>query len=70
MPGPLGINQFEQQIILELRNYSLPVAEAKLITKALEKTDWNLKRCAQLLHVARGTLYSKMKKYNINRPTP
>ena len=39
-----------------------------LIRKVLEETDWNLNRSAMLLHIARGTLYIKMGKYNIRRP--
>jgi len=68
MPGNTEVKPETQKITLELINYSLPMAEESLILKALKKTDWNLKRGAQLLGVARGTLYSKMKKYNIIRP--
>jgi transcriptional regulator of acetoin/glycerol metabolism len=34
----------------------------------LEETDWNLKQASEMLDIARGTLYSKMKKYNIEKP--
>lgn len=47
----------------------LAEVEASYILTALEENQWNLKRAAQSLNIARGTLYSKMKKYNISRPT-
>jgi two-component system NtrC family response regulator/two-component system response regulator HydG len=34
----------------------------------LGETNWNLKQAARELDIARGTLYSKMKKYGIERP--
>ena len=53
---------------LRLSSTSLPLAEASLIRKVLEETNWNLKQTALELDIARGTLYSKMKKYGIERP--
>jgi len=53
---------------LMLTERSLPKAEEVLIRKVLEETDWNLKQAAGLLSIARGTLYSKIKKHNIRRP--
>jgi two-component system NtrC family response regulator/two-component system response regulator HydG len=47
---------------------SLPLAEATLIRKVLEETNWNLKQAAKELDIARGTLYSKMEKYGIEKP--
>ncbi len=58
----------KEEILLNLIDRSLPKAEAALIQKVLEETNWNLKRAASRLEIARGTLYSKMKKYNIKRP--
>lgn len=57
------------KIILELADHSLHQAEAALIRKALLKAGWNLKGAAKILHIARGSLYSKMKKYSIARPS-
>ncbi|MBE9571514.1 MAG: hypothetical protein IMF11_12870 [Proteobacteria bacterium] len=54
---------------LELRDRSLANAEATLINEVLLETGWNLKRAARRLKIARGTLYSKIKKHNIRRPT-
>jgi DNA-binding NtrC family response regulator len=53
---------------LRLSSTSLPLAESTLIRKVLEETNWNLKQTALELDIARGTLYSKMKKYGIERP--
>jgi len=47
---------------------SLANAEATLIQEVLQETDWNLKRAARRLKIARGILYSKIKKHNIRRP--
>ena len=52
---------------LELETPSLAQAEKALIRKVLEDTDWNLKQTAQELGIARGTLYSKMRKNGLMR---
>ncbi|MFC8685366.1 sigma-54 interaction domain-containing protein [Brevibacillus porteri] len=43
-----------------------PVNEKERIVAALERTYGNKKAAAELLGVSRGTLYNKMKKFNIN----
>ncbi len=53
---------------LGLSSRSLTLAEATMIHKVLEETDWNLKQAAKEMEIARGTLYSKMKKYGIEKP--
>ena len=58
----------KEEIILKLTDCSLPKAEAALIQKALQETNWNLMKAARELDIARGTLYSKLKKHNIKRP--
>lgn len=55
------------EVVLHLTEPSLPKAEEALIRKVLKETDWNLKQAARELDIARGTLYSKMKRYNIKR---
>jgi len=57
-----------REFTLRLPSRSLPLAEETLIRKVLEETNWNLKQAARELDIARGTLYSKMKKYGIERP--
>jgi transcriptional regulator of acetoin/glycerol metabolism len=56
------------EVILYLTDRTLPKVEEALIRRVLEKTDWKLNQAARALDIARGTLYSKMKKYNIRRP--
>ncbi len=58
----------KESFTIALMDRSLPKAEEILIRKVLEETNWNLKHSAALLNIARGTLYSKMGKYNISRP--
>ena len=57
-----------REFTLRLPSRSLPLAEETLIRKVLEDTNWNLKQAARELDIARGTLYSKMKKYGVERP--
>ena len=52
---------------LRLSSKSLPEAERILIAKTLEETGWNLSKSAVLLRISRGTLYSKIKKYGLNK---
>ncbi|MEA2014020.1 MAG: helix-turn-helix domain-containing protein [Thermodesulfobacteriota bacterium] len=54
-------------ITLELSDLSLANAEAILIYRVLQETGWNLNRAASRLEIARGTLYSKIKKHSIRR---
>ena len=51
-----------------LTSPSLPKAESALIQRILEETNWNLKQAAGMLDIARGTVYSKMRKYKIEKP--
>lgn len=41
--------------------------ERNLIVEMLEQADYNKKRAAELLHISRKTLYSKLAKYGITR---
>jgi two-component system NtrC family response regulator/two-component system response regulator HydG len=52
---------------LTLTSPSLPAAEATLIQKVLNENHWNLKQAAMELEIARGTLYSKIKKYKLKK---
>lgn len=47
---------------------ALAAVEMTLIKTVLEENNWNLKKTAQSLDIARGTLYSKMEKYGILKP--
>jgi DNA-binding NtrC family response regulator len=54
---------------LTLRGSSLSSAEAALIRAVLEEKGWHLSQAAEALGIARGTLYSKMEKYRIHKPS-
>ncbi len=44
-------------------------SERALIERALEETNWDKKKAARRLGIGRTTLYSKLKKYRIDKPT-
>jgi len=52
---------------IQLSSRSLSQAESTLIETVLTETGWNLKQAANLLDIARGTLYSKIKKYDLKK---
>jgi|LGVF01.1.fsa_nt_gb two-component system NtrC family response regulator/two-component system response regulator HydG len=68
LPENFKATSQKKEFDLRLSSRSLPLAEATMIRKVLTETDWNLKQAARELDIARGTLYSKMKKYNIEKP--
>ncbi|MBU0729225.1 MAG: sigma-54 dependent transcriptional regulator [Proteobacteria bacterium] len=68
LPPQLTTRNKIKEFSLTLNSKSLPHAESQLIRSVLETSNWNLKRAAEDLDIARGTLYSKMKKYKIIRP--
>jgi DNA-binding NtrC family response regulator len=43
--------------------------ERKILQDALEECSWNKKQTAKRLGISRSTLYDKLKKYQINKPT-
>ncbi|MBN2374690.1 sigma-54-dependent Fis family transcriptional regulator [bacterium] len=53
---------------LTLRSRSIPLAESILVKKVLEENNWNYKKAAKDLDIARNTLYSKTKRYGIKKP--
>lgn len=57
----------QKAIRLTLSSWSLNHAEETLIRGALYETQGNLKQAAETLGIARGTLYSKMKRYGIEK---
>ncbi len=68
LPEDIKEGSGTKEFSLHLSSKSLPLAESTLIRRVLEDTNWNLKQAAKELQIARGTLYSKMVKYNISRP--
>ena len=69
MPHTRKKKKTKEEITLGLLNSSLREAEAILVRVVLEETDWNISQAARELHIPRGTLYSKMQKHDIQRPT-
>jgi two-component system NtrC family response regulator/two-component system response regulator HydG len=65
LPTAIKEDSQARDFTLTLTSPSLPEAESQLIRKVLIQNQWNLKKSANDLNIARGTLYSKMKKYNI-----
>jgi DNA-binding NtrC family response regulator len=47
------------------RDFSLDKAERELIAKALQTTNWQKTKAAELLGISRATLYSKVKQHSI-----
>ncbi len=66
-PESLNEKNPSEKVTLQLPSRSLATAESTLIRQVLEETDWNLKQASRVLDIARGTLYSKMKKFGIER---
>jgi len=52
---------------LTLPSSSLPEIERHVIRQVLEAKHWNLTKAAEALSIARGTLYSKIKSYGIEK---
>ncbi len=55
-------------ISLWVRSKSLKEAEKQLLIWTLERANWNIKKAASMLGISRGTLYSKMRKLNLEKP--
>lgn len=68
LPKSLTTAPLRRDFELTLTDRSLPKAESILIRKVLEENYWNLTQASKFLEIARGTLYSKMKKYGIVIP--
>ena len=65
LPPLLSDRRDRRGITLNLESKSLYEMEKNLIRNVLENTQWNLSRAASELHISRGTLYSKLKKYGL-----
>ena len=59
-------NQFSDNTRADkIKDFSLVKAERELIARALQKTNWQKTKAANLLGISRATLYAKVKQYNI-----
>jgi DNA-binding NtrC family response regulator len=52
---------------LEPKDHSLKEMEKSHIVQILEKSQWNISKSAKILGIDRSTLYSKMKRYQIQK---
>jgi len=68
MPYDVVEKSVPKKAILYIKETSLSKLEETLIRKVLEETGWKLRQAARELEIARGTLYSKIRKYDIKRP--
>ena len=68
MPYGVVEKSVPKKAILYIKETSLSKLEETLIRKVLEETGWKLRQAARELEIARGTLYSKIRKYDIKRP--
>lgn len=48
--------------------YNLDIAEQQTIENAIKEFGGNITQTAKNLGIAKGTLYRKMKKYNLENP--
>jgi len=48
---------------------SIAAIERAHITRVLGETHWNISRAAQILDIDRATLYNKIKRYDLKKPT-
>lgn len=53
------------KVSFSLGSKSLRKMERSLLANALEETNWNLSKAAQILEISRTTLYSKIKKHKL-----
>jgi DNA-binding NtrC family response regulator len=65
LPEDLPI--FCHEPIPQQKAYSLKEVEKAHIQQVLAENQWNIARSAKILGIDRSTLYSKIKRYNINR---
>ena len=67
-PG-INIEGDQSQAVIELKLHSLQIdsAEEALIAQVLNETKGNVSKSANLLGISRGTLYSKMRKYGMEK---
>jgi transcriptional regulator of acetoin/glycerol metabolism len=68
MPYDVVEKSVPKKAILYIKETSLSKLEETLIRKVLEETGWKVRQAARELEIARGTLYSKIRKYDIKRP--
>ena len=68
MPEDLPI--FQPEHVSPPKNSSLKDVEKGHIFDILNENRWNIAKSAKILGIDRSTLYSKIKRYQLSRPTP
>lgn len=59
-------NQFtDGSRVDSIKTFSLAKAEQELISRALQETNWQKTKAAELLGISRATLYAKVKQHNL-----
>lgn len=66
-PAEVGEVERGGDFNLNLTSSFLPEIEATVIRRVLQAKQWNLSRAAEALGIARGTLYSKIKSYGLEK---
>ena len=66
LPEDLPI--FKPDYCITLKDHSLKEVEKAHISKMLNDTQWNIKKCSEILGIDRSTLYSKIKRYELKKP--
>ncbi len=69
LPEEIRTATAKHDFSLHLHSSSLPEIEAAVIRQVLEEKQWNLSQAAEALGIARGTLYSKIKNFGLEKPT-
>jgi DNA-binding NtrC family response regulator len=68
LPAELRQTKPPSDFNLTLKSSALNEIEAVVIRTVLEEKQWNLSQAAEALGIARGTLYGKIKNYDIEKP--
>jgi len=66
LPEDLPI--FRPEYCIPSKDNSLQEVEKIHITQMLNDNQWNIKKCAEILGIDRSTLYSKIKRYKLQKP--
>jgi DNA-binding NtrC family response regulator len=66
LPEDLPI--FSPECRIASKDNSLKEVEKAHISQMLNDTQWNIKKCSEMLGIDRSTLYSKIKRYELKKP--
>jgi DNA-binding NtrC family response regulator len=66
---PQDLPIFRHQSVSPPPGRTLREVEIAHLTNVLDETDWNISKSAEILAIDRSTLYDKIKRYEIRKPT-